>query len=264
MKMKKKLILKVGLCASILGISQFASSIFPVQAAEKVEQIKNKDQEKDVSISQLYPKVWMHTSIGVVNGTRIPANGLILETSKGLVLIDTPWNDDLTDQLLQILKKQFPTKEVTEAIVTHAHDDRIGGIKTLTKKGVKVHSTALTADLAEKQGFDKPLGDLKKRDNMRFGDINVETFYPGKGHTQDNITVWLPKYKILFGGCLIKSLDTQEIVQTPGSYVSNWSKAIKKVEKKYSDINIIVPGHGDPGDSRLFTHTLNLLKNNEN
>lgn len=99
------MIVKIGLCASILGFSQFASSIFPVHAAEKVEQIKNKVQEKDVSISQLHPKVWMHTSVGVVNGTRIPANGLILETSKGLVLIDTPWNDALTDQLFQLLKK---------------------------------------------------------------------------------------------------------------------------------------------------------------
>ncbi len=37
---------------------------------------------------------------------------------------------------------------MTDAIVTHAHDDRIGGLNTLYKYGVKVHSTKLTADFA--------------------------------------------------------------------------------------------------------------------
>lgn len=102
---------------------------------------------------------------------------------------------------------------------------------------------------------------MKEIENMRFGDTKVKTYYPGKGHTKDNITVWLPQYKILFGGCLVKSLDTREIVQTPGSYLFNWSKAIKKIEGTYKNKNIVVPGHGDPGDNRLFTHTLDLLKN---
>ncbi len=35
--MKKIMMLKVGLCVSLLGVSQFASAVFPVQAAEKVE-----------------------------------------------------------------------------------------------------------------------------------------------------------------------------------------------------------------------------------
>ena len=43
---------------------------------------------------------------------------------------------------------------MTDAVVTHAHDDRIGGLNTLYKYGVKVHSTKLTADFARQQGYD--------------------------------------------------------------------------------------------------------------
>ncbi|PEQ05260.1 subclass B1 metallo-beta-lactamase [Bacillus toyonensis] len=264
--MKKRTPLKLVLCTILFSGSSLTTFIFPAQAKETVRQTQYIDQGEDISISQLRQNVWMHTSIETVKGERIPANGLVLETTRGLVLIDTPWNDTLTKELLQILKKQYPKKEVTDAIVTHAHIDRMGGIKTLIEKGVKVHSTALTADLAVQQGLDAPLGDLQNLDNIWFGDTKVETFNPGKGHTEDNITVWLPNYKILFGGCLIKSLDTKEIVQTPGSDVTNWKKVMKILEKKYNNAHLIVPGHENPGDNRLFTHTLELLKekNNEN
>ncbi|QWI72975.1 subclass B1 metallo-beta-lactamase (plasmid) [Bacillus mycoides] len=262
--MKKSLkVIRIGMCVGALGVGLFTYESVQTHASVKIEQTTNTNQVKEVSISQLAPNVWMHTSIGVVEGNRIPANGLILETSKGLVLVDTPWNDDLTKQLLQMIKKQFPKKEITDAIVTHAHDDRIGGIKTLSQKGVKVHSTMLTADLAKQKGFDRPLGDLKELTDMKFGDIDVATFYPGKGHTEDNIIVWLPQYKILFGGCLIKSLDTKEIVQTPGSYITDWSQSINKLSQKYNDIRVVVPGHGDPGDISLLTHTLDLIRNKQ-
>lgn len=149
---------------------------------------------------------------------------------------------------------------MTDAIVTHAHDDRIGGLNTLYKYGVKVHSTKLTADFARQQGYDRPLGDLKNVTKLQFGDMKIETFYPGKGHTEDNMTVWLPEDKLLFGGCLIKALETKEIVPTQGFYPDQWPRAVRKVMKRYQDISIVVPGHGSPGDDRLLPHTISLLK----
>lgn len=240
------------LLVGFLVLSFFTVGAKPAHAAENTV--------KDVALTKLESHVWMHTTIGEVDGSLVPANGLVLETSKGLVLIDTPWNDSLTDQLLQRLKQQFPDKQVTDAIVTHAHDDRIGGLNTLYKYGVKVHSTKLTADLAQQRGFDRPLGDLKKVTKMQFGGMKAETYYPGKGHTKDNIVVWLPQHKLLFGGCLIKALETQEIVPTPDFYPDHWPHAVENVIKRYNDINIVVPGHGNPGDDRLLTHTLSLLE----
>ena len=37
------------------------------------------------------------------------------------------------------------------SIITHAHADRIGGIKTLKEKGIKAHSTALTAETSKEK-----------------------------------------------------------------------------------------------------------------
>lgn len=108
-----------------------------------------KNETGTISISQLNKNVWVHTELGYFNGEAVPSNGLVLNTSKGLVLVDSSWDDKLTKELIEIVEKKFQ-KRVTDVIITHAHADRIGGIKTLKERGIKAHSTALTAELAKK------------------------------------------------------------------------------------------------------------------
>lgn len=50
----------------------------------------------------------------------------------------------------------------------------------MKERGIKAHSTALTAALAKKNGYEEPLGDLQTVTNLKFGNMKVETFYPGK------------------------------------------------------------------------------------
>ena len=49
-----------------------------------------------------------------------------------------------------MVEKKFQ-KRVTDVIITHAHADRIGGMKTLKERGIKAHSTVLTAELAKER-----------------------------------------------------------------------------------------------------------------
>ncbi|PGA95448.1 BcII family subclass B1 metallo-beta-lactamase [Bacillus toyonensis] len=253
--MRKNTLLKVGLCVSLLGITQFVSTISSVQASQKV--IKN--ETGTILISQLNKNVWVHTELGYFNGEAVPSNGLVLTTSKGLVLVDSSWDDKLTKELIEMVEKKFQ-KRVTDVIITHAHADRIGGIRTLKERGIKAHSTALTAELAKKNGYDEPLGDLQTITNMKFGNMIVETFYPGKGHTEDNIVVWLPQYKILAGGCLVKSAEAKDLGNVADAYVNEWSTSMENVLKRYGNMNVVLPGHGEVGDKGLLLHTLDLLK----
>ena len=83
-------------------------------------------------------------------------------------------------------------------------------------------------------------------------------FYPGAGHTQDNIVVWLPKQKILFGGCFVKSIHSKNLGNMEDASVKDWPKSIQKVINKYPNIKIVVPGHGKVGDVNLLKHTAQL------
>ena len=254
--MKKNTLLKVGVCVSLLGTTQFVSTISSVKAEQKLEQKVIKNEAGTISISQLNKNVWVHTELGYFNGEAVPSNGLVLTTSKGLVLVDSSWDDKLTKELVE---KKFQ-KRVTDVIITHAHADRIGGMKTLKERGIKAHSTVLTAELAKKGGYEEPLGDLQTITNLKFGNMKVETFYPGKGHTEDNIVVWLPQYNILAGGCLVKSASSKDLGNVADAYVNEWPISIENVLKRYGNINSVVPGHGGVGDRDLLLHTLDLLK----
>lgn len=175
------------------------------------------------------------------------------------MLVDSSWDNKLTKELIEMVEKKFQ-KRITDVIITHAHADRIGGIKTLKERGIKAHSTALTAELAKNSGYEEPLGDLQIITSLKFGNTKVETFYPGKGHTEDNIVVWSPQYQILAGGCLVKSAEAKDLGNVADAYVNEWSTSIENVLKRYGNINSVVPGHGEVGDKGLLLHTLDLLK----
>lgn len=88
----------------------------------------------------------------------------------------------------------------------------------------------------------------------------LEAFYPGGGHTIDNIVVWLPKSKILFGGCLVRSLESKSLGYVGEAHIEQWSDSVKRVLAKYSEAKLVIPGHGKFGDIELLNHTEKLAE----
>ncbi|KKI88505.1 hydrolase [Bacillus sp. SA1-12] len=221
-------------------------------------QITNHD--KSIVLTKLNDKVWAHTSYNEWNGITSDHNGLVVSTSKGLVLIDTAWGDDQkTEELEKMLKKHLK-KKVVLALITHAHDDSISGIRALLKQGIDVRSTLLTAKLAKEYGYPSPNPTLDADPVIKVGDTVIEAFYSGEGHSQDNITVWLPEYSLLFGGCFIKSLNATDLGNLSDANVEQWDDSVKRLSEKYPDVKTVIPGHGSWGDKRLLFHTLDLIK----
>jgi len=211
-----------------------------------------------VELSNLEDSVWVHTSYKLYNHVNLSSNGLIIQTSAGLVLIDTPWDDSLTVELLDSVKKRF-NQDVVFAIITHVHEDRIGGIRTLHKKGIKVVSIALTCEKAKELGYEIPEPVFSTDTTFIFGNEQIEYFYPGAGHTIDNTIVWFPGRKILFGGCLVKAESFTNLGNVADANLKEWPRSIQTLMKKFPAIHVIVPGHGKWGDSTLLQHTLDLL-----
>jgi metallo-beta-lactamase class B len=213
----------------------------------------------DVTVRQLAPNVWIHTSIQrYAGGVIVPSNGLIDETDHGSILIDTAWNDQQTQRICDWAATTLQNP-VRLAIVTHAHNDRIGGVGFLLSKSIPVMGLKMTADIAKARKligptslFDLNAGETKQVEGL-------ELFYPGSGHAPDNIVVWLPSERILFGGCLIKSADAGNLGFVGDADLKHWPLAVNAVKDRYAAATIVVPGHGTPGDGKLLIHTLELL-----
>lgn len=234
-----------------------AKSVDVVSNDEKL--ISGTDDSNYIELSKINDNVWVHTSYKDYNGSRTPSNGMVVITSQGLVLVDTPWNNEQTKELLKLTKEKFK-QDVKLAIITHAHEDRIGGIDTLLENNIDVRSTKLTAQLAAKAGYKEPSPALDENPSIEIGDASIEVFYPGEGHSSDNITVWLPQYRVLFGGCIIKSLESQDIGSSADANLTQWPESVRKVQEEYPNAQIVIPGHGKWGSNKLINNTLELLE----
>ncbi|WP_244934544.1 subclass B1 metallo-beta-lactamase [Leptospira vanthielii] len=220
--------------------------------------------EKDLQKSnhlewiKIKESVWIHRSFGEFGGQIYSANGLVVLTNKGVVVVDTPWTESQTEELFSEIQAKFQ-KEILYVIVTHAHDDRMAGVSLFQNRNIPIYSTNLTAKLAKERGFGKtnPILDLQTR--LGAGNQSVEVFYPGPGHSADNIVVWLPDTHILFGGCFVKSLDAKDLGNTKDANLEEWENSLKRVLARYPDAEVVVPGHGDWGKLDLLRHTIRLL-----
>ncbi|MFD2569178.1 subclass B1 metallo-beta-lactamase [Spirosoma soli] len=195
-----------------------------------------------ISVEPLVPSVYVHTSYNLYGGQPFPSNGMIVETKKGVVLIDTPWDTAQTTQLIKWVST-YLKQRVVLAVVTHFHEDRLAGTEVLRRHGARVVSTRLTADLAKKEGFPVPDGILPNDTTLKVGGTSIETYFPGAGHAPDNIVVWLPKQKVLFGGCFIKSYEASSLGNLSDADLASWPAAMRRVHERYPKPAFVVPGH---------------------
>lgn len=200
----------------------------------------------------------MHTSWNTWRGTRIPSNGLVVRDGAGVLLVDTAWGEAPTDALVDWIERALRLR-VTRVLVTHAHDDRLGGGPALARRKIPFLGHAATVAAASARGALAPgsLGTLARGASVRVGPVDV--FFPGGGHTADNIVVWVRGARILHGGCAVKSADSRDLGNVADADVASWPAAIRRVQRRFRTARIVVPGHGEPGGAALLAHTLALL-----
>ncbi|RYD70880.1 MAG: subclass B1 metallo-beta-lactamase, partial [Sphingobacteriales bacterium] len=192
------------------------------------------------------------------NGNMFPANGMYLVTEKGAVLFDTPWDTTQFQLLLDSIKARH-NKNVIMCISTHFHDDWTAGLNYYKQKGIATYTTKQTDELS-KVNHDPRAQYLIYRDTtFHIGQYTFETFYPGKGHSPDNIVIWFGKEKILYGGCFIKSTETNSLGNLADADTDEWIISAKKVKAKFNKPEYI-PGHQSWEDKNSLRHTLKLLE----
>jgi metallo-beta-lactamase class B len=213
-------------------------------------------------IEKLMGECYAFTTWQEFNGTPFPSNGLYLVTKDGVVMIDTPWDSTQFQPLLDSIRSRHG-KKVVMCLSTHWHDDRTGGLEYYRQQGIRTYSTLMTDVLADQNHGKRAQFLITKDTTFHVGGYAFQTFYPGVGHTPDNIVVWFGKDRLLYGGCLVKSNEANTLGNLANADIDQWDRSIRRVRGRFGKAGIVVPGHQAWGGDFLLDHTLDLIREEE-
>lgn len=215
--------------------------------------------EAKLKITPLTGDYYIYTTYSTYEGSRIPANGLYLVTHNGVVLLDTPWDTTQFQPLLDSIQAKHH-KKVVLCLATHWHSDRTEGLEYYREQGIKTYTTVLTDEWSRKNNKKRAEFLITKDTVFRIGQYSFETYYPGEGHTADNIVVWFNRERILYGGCLIKGADAKDLGYLGDANVMEYQTTLERVQKKCSAPKFIIVSHSDWNNTASLQHSIKLAK----
>ena len=214
---------------------------------------------KDLTIAHLTGDFYVFTTYTVYKGTPFPANGMYMITSDGVVLADTPWDTTQFQPLLDSIKIRH-NKNVVMCIATHSHEDRTAGLEFLKQRGIKTYTTRQTDEISKVRHQKRAAFLIDKDTTFTVGNHSFQTFYAGPGHTPDNIVIWFNGDRILYGGCLIKSVEATDLGNLADANVPVWDATIEAIQRKFKNPAYIIPGHQAWTSLEALNHTKALVR----
>lgn len=213
------------------------------------------------SVTPLAADVWLHKSYAHIDGWgAVMSAGLIVRTTDGVFLVDTAWDDAQTEAVRTWVQAHLEAP-IAGVIVTHAHEDKMGGLRALHAAGVPSYATAMTNADAPGRGLEPARHTLVlEHDEAHLAGGALTVFWPGAGHTRDNVVVYHAPSGVLFGGCLVRPGQSTSLGNTADGNVGHWAAAVRAVQARFPDARTVVPSHGPHGGPALLSHTIDLAR----
>jgi metallo-beta-lactamase class B len=215
-------------------------------------------QAQQITLKQLSNNTFIHTSyLQTDDFGHVPCNGLVIRNGQQALVFDTPTDDKGAKELIRLVQDSLHCK-VVMVIPTHFHNDCLGGLQAFHDAGIPSIANELTLELAKNSQVAVPEFSFHKSFTFKVGQEKVLIKFLGQGHTRDNVVGYFPSEKVLFGGCLIKEIGASKGYLGDAN-VEEWSATVKRVKRKFPRVKVVVPGHGEAGDSSLLDYTHKLF-----
>lgn len=228
--------------------------------SQKIVDAYNSENLRIVPISE---HSFVHVSyLHTTDYGKVPCNGLVYIRNRQAIVFDTPTNREASGELLKWLVENKKS-EVTAIVINHYHIDCLGGLEAFQESGVSSYANYHTIDLARAGRAAVPDFGFDTEKELDVGGDKIINGYYGEAHSADNIVSYIPREKLLFGGCMIKSLNAGK-GNLNDANLADWSKTVSKIKAQYSDLEIVVPGHGAYGNIELLDYTIELFKIDKN
>ncbi|CAL2062423.1 subclass B1 metallo-beta-lactamase [Tenacibaculum sp. 190524A05c] len=213
----------------------------------------------NIEITKVSKHVWQHTStLETKSFGDVPCNGAVMVNDGKAIVFDTPVGKKATNELITWVQSEL-NSEIIAIVPTHFHIDCLDTLEEFHNANVQSYASEKTIELAKNNNYSLPKNGFDSSKEFQLGTTKVLVSFMGEGHTKDNIVAYFPADNVLFGGCLVKSLNAPK-GNLADATVSEWSNTIQKIKSTYPNIKIVIPGHGKSGNSELLDYTQQLFQ----
>lgn len=215
---------------------------------------------KDIYLLKLSETTFIHVSWhSDPEWGKFTCNGMLVIKNGEAALFDTPMTDSLTRKLVYFIEDSLNAK-IKYFVPNHWHNDCTSGIDIIDSLGALTISSEKTKDISKMKNIITAKKTFSDTLTFNLKGKKIELSYMGEAHSTDNIIAWLEDEKILFGGCMVRALESKSKGNLSDANEEEWPKTLKKVKKKYKEAKTVIPGHGNYGDINLLKHSIDLTK----
>ncbi|WP_430907608.1 subclass B1 metallo-beta-lactamase [Maribacter sp. 2-571] len=215
----------------------------------------NSDSLKIIALSE---NSFVHVSyLQTEDFGKVACNGYIYLKNGKAVVVDTPTEDAVSEALLAWVTKE-KRHMLRAVVINHFHNDCLGGLQPFHDAGIASYANIRTIALAAPSGSAVPLHGFSDVLWLNIGGSMVENRFLGAAHTSDNICTYVSDETLLFGGCMVKSMNATKGFLGDAD-TDAWSETIAKIQHTYPDLKTVIPGHGESGGTELLQYTEQLF-----
>ena len=216
-------------------------------------------KSENLIIKKISKNSYIHVSyIQTETWGKVGSNGMIAVEHNQAIIFDTPTNNKTSLELINWVRSNLKVK-ITAVVPTHFHKDCLGGLDEFHKQNIPSYANSKTIELASLNNYSIPLHSFRNMKKLKLGKTLITLKYFGGGHTEDNIISYFPNDKVIFGGCLIKSMKAGK-GNLEDAKLDEWSSTVEKIKQEYPQTKIVVPGHGKHGGTELLDKTSLMFK----
>jgi glyoxylase-like metal-dependent hydrolase (beta-lactamase superfamily II) len=195
-------------------------------------------------------------------------NATFVNCTDHIVILDAPLSPGFSEKMINVIRQKFSDKPVKWVILSHYHNDHIGGLQRFIQQGAGVVSTKAMYDfsirtLEESAEFNsKQAGqiahiDVTKDTLIHDGLTPIRVLRVRNSHVNDMIMVYFPKQKVLWQADLLLREDKAGNLSAGSRLVEELHRTISSQAIQKQDLDIIIGVHGRPAS---FDDLLDLLQ----
>ncbi|MHA7058920.1 subclass B1 metallo-beta-lactamase [Aquimarina sp. M1] len=214
---------------------------------------------EDLQLIKLNDHSYIHISyITLKSGAKFPCNGFVAVNNKQAFIFDSPATNQVTTELINWLQDKQEIN-INGVVFSHYHDECTKGIAIFKRNNILTIASKTTKNLMVLNGIPEPDQVFDTSLELQLDNYTIINSFLGEAHSKDNIVTYFPEEKLLFGGCMIESLQTKK-GNLADANLSEWSKTATLIKKTYPAITVVIPGLSPYGNQNLLDYTISLFK----